>query len=227
MRAGGHAAAFGRSVLIFDMDGTLLDSMDAWKENIRLVALNFGVSLPDNFYQLYKTMVSWEVAEHLVSHYHARGTSQKIFDALTKGIEGYYASSISVKPFARELLEDYQSQGLTLALLTGTERSLIDLVLNRLGLADYFALTRSCREAGGPKSSPVPFSHMLSALNARSDDAVLFEDGLHSVETARRCGIFTVGVYDETWSDVEPQMQAACDRYVRSLGELFSGEALL
>lgn len=217
-----HAETFGRKVMIFDMDGTLLDSMPAWKDNLYQVALRFGVELPPDFYDLYKLLISPEVAQHMVEHYHARGTVEEVFQAINQGIVSYYASSINPKPFARELLEAYRAQGLKLALLTGTERPLIDLVLRRLDFFQYFDLTCSCREAGGPKTSTAPFRFVLDRLGADPEDAVMFEDGIHGVKTANQCGLFTVGVYDPMWESEVREMQAVSGRYVRSLKELLS-----
>lgn len=215
-----RAETFGRKVMIFDMDGTLLDSMCSWRENLYQVALRFGVELPPDFYDLYKLLISPQVAEHMVAHYHVKATPEEVFQAINQGIVSYYANSIVPKPFARELLEAYRAQGVTMALLTGTERPLIDLVLRRLDFFKYFDLTCSCKEAGGPKSSPVPFQYVLDKLGARPEDAVMFEDGIHGIKTANQCGLFTVGVYDGMWEAETPEMRSISGRYVSSLAEL-------
>lgn len=217
-----HAETFGRKAMIFDMDGTLLDSMPAWKDNLYQVALRFGVELPPDFYDLYKLLISPEVAQHMVEYYHVKGTVEEVFQAINQGIVSYYANSISPKPFARELLEAYRAQGMKMVLLTGTERPLIDLVLRRLDFFQYFDLTCSCREAGGPKSSPVPFHYVLDRLGVRPEEAVMFEDGIHGVKSANQCGIFTVGVYDSMWDDVAQEMASVAGRYVHSLKDLLT-----
>lgn len=215
-----RADTFGRSALIFDMDGTLVDSMPHWRRNIRDTAADYGITPPEDFYSFIKNLTSEQVAYHLVEVYGVKEDPVLLWKRLNRQIEEMYSTSITLKPHAREVLEAYRAQGVPMAILTGTERRMVDLVLERLDIGKYFIGSWSCREAGGPKSTVTPFDFVLAQLGVPREAAAVFEDSLAGAETAAKYDMYSVGVFDETSRHEVERFKAVVNSYIYSLDEL-------
>lgn len=210
---------FNRDVFIFDMDGTLIDSMHLWDEAIRNASAQLGVTLPDGFYSEIKTYTSDQVYAFLQDQHGMSATPQEYLDQMEAQITALYRT-VDAKPHAAELLEAYRAKG-EVVLLTNSARHLFTPLLTRLELLHYFSATWSCREAGGSKHTATPFLRVLEELNATPADALLFEDSFSYVSVAKELGIATVGVFDPLSAKDEAAFRTQADLYIRDLDELF------
>lgn len=210
---------FDRSVFIFDMDGTITDSMPVWEAGIRDAAAELGILLPDGYYAEIKTYTSKLVYSFLCEK-HGMTITQQEFQARLDACVGRRYPTVKAKPHVDEVLAAYREKG-DVVLLTNTARTLFTPLLTRLDLLQYFTATWSCRETGGSKHTAAPFLKVLEELGAAPTDALLFEDSFRYVSVAKELGIATVGVYDALSADDENAFRASADLYVRDLGELF------
>lgn len=215
--------AFDRDIFIFDMDGTLVDSMPAWRENIRRVMVGHGATPPDDFYDPMKTMTVQEVAESIVADYGCAAVPAALVEEMNEAIRREYAETIPPKAGVYEMLEAYKAKGVKMAVFTATNRELMNALLTRLDMLKYFDCTWNCAEAGGTKEAIEPFDFIIEKMGGTRARAVVFEDGVRGLETAHNHGIFTVGVYDEVAKNEEARMRAMADRYICAWDELFCG----
>ncbi|WP_303866103.1 HAD family phosphatase [Acetobacterium wieringae] len=206
--------------IIFDLDGTLIDSMSAW-ENIGSDFLRkHGITPPDDLNETIKIMSFAESARYFIEVYGIAMTEEQVGDEINAMIRDNYARHIKLKPFVREVLDQYFNQGIKMGILTATHKSLTELILERFGLLDHFAFILTSGMTGLPKSQPEIYHRAVSQLNIPAQQIAIFEDALYCIRAARATGCQLVGVYDEASKNDWDEIRKLSDLSIMSFKEL-------
>lgn len=205
---------------IFDLDGTLLDSMGFWDN----VGENFlaaqGKEPREDFREKYYVLSPRETAEMLIDEYGVPGTPDEIIDSMNNAAEIFYTNHVHPKPHAIELLEKLRAAGIKMALATATDRHLVEIAVNRLDIKKYFEGIVTCGEVGQSKTRPDVYLKALSYIGSEIKDTALFEDAVVAAHTAKEAGFYTVGIYDDTCKENEEEMRSFCDEYLTDFTQL-------
>lgn len=206
--------------MIFDLDGTLIDSMSAW-ENIGSDFLKkHGIAPPDDLNETIKTMSFAESARYFIEFYGMAMTEAQVGDEINGMIRENYAKHIALKPFVKETLDQYFNQGIKMAILTATHKTLTELVLSRFGLLGHFEFILTSGMAGLPKSQPEIYHQAVARLELPAQQIAIFEDALHCIRAARATGCQIVGVYDESSQNDWEAIKNSADYTIMSFKEL-------
>ena len=205
---------------IFDLDGTLLDSMGFWDN----VGENFltaqGKEPREDFREKYYVLSPRETAEMLIDEYGVPGTPDEIIERMNNAAEVFYTNHVKPKPHAVELLEKLRAAGVRMALATATDRHLVEIAVNRLDIKKYFEGIVTCGEVGQSKTRPDVYLKALSYIGCDIKDTALFEDAVVAAHTAKETGFYTVGIYDDTCKENEAEMRSFCDEYLTDFTQL-------
>ncbi len=208
------------SGMIFDLDGTLIDSMPAW-ENIGSDFLKkHGINPPQDLNKIIKTMSFAESARYFIAFYGLKITEEQVGDEINGMIRENYAKHILLKPFVKETLDQYLSQGIKMGILTATHKSLTELVLGRFGLLDHFEFILTSGMVGLPKSQPEIYYQAVKQLELPKQQIAIFEDALYCIQAARATGCHLVGVYDESSKNDWDEIKNSSDCTIMSFKEL-------
>ncbi len=192
---------------IFDMDGTLLDSMSYWHELGRSCLRSCHIPIPDDLEERVKAMTLSQSAVYFVEQLGLPGQPEAIADQMRNTIRHAYEVEIQPKPGAVEYLQYLRAQGVRTCIATATDLSLAQPCLQRLNLLPLLDFVVSCEETGAGKSEPDVFllavQRFSQCVNPRQAPAAIvpsqvtvYEDACHAARTAREAGFYTVGVYD-------------------------------
>jgi HAD superfamily hydrolase (TIGR01509 family) len=195
--------------IIFDMDGTLIDSMPHW-ENIGAEFLKrHGVTPPADLNETIKTMSFAESARYFIEFFGVDKTEEQVGDEINGLIRENYARHIQLKPFVKEALNQFRRQGIKMGMLTATHLSLAELVMNRCGILEHFDFILTSGITGLPKSQPEIYHQAVAQMNIPAAEIAIFEDALYCIQAARATGCEIVGVYDEAskndWEEIKKQ----------------------
>ena len=182
---------------IFDMDGTLLDSMWIFENYASRYVRSRGL-VPDP--ALDRTVATFTLAEsasYIAKAYCIPGGALQVARELTEAGEACYESVVA-KAGVMALLDTLRAAGVSMALATMTARPTAERVLARLGILPYIPHIVTCDEVGAQKTSPAVYRAALSALGTRKNETVVFEDAFYALRTAHDDGFPTVAVYDES-----------------------------
>lgn len=182
---------------IFDMDGTLVDSMAYWQDLEREFLVKKGITQGlDEILEQTKPMTLQESSTLFIERYHVEGTPEQLAAEMDAIMEEHYRTDILIKPGVKEYLDKLQAQGVAMCVASATPRHLVQICLERLGLAHYFSFLLSCVEVGAGKNHPHVFLEAARRLGCAPAEAAVFEDAIYAVRTAHAAGFHVVAVYD-------------------------------
>lgn len=200
--------------IIFDVDGTLLDSMPVWK-NVGLRFLeSVGISPKEDTEERLRSMSLYDAAVYYKEECNVPMTVEEIIDRINGMIEHFYLNEEALKPGVRELLESLYNAGVKMCIATATDRYLIEGALKNNGIDKYFGKIFTCGEVGAGKESPLIFDQAMKYLGTSKDNTVIFEDALYSIRTAKTAGYTVIAVEDKQAGNPEDIVNLA-DFYMK------------
>lgn len=200
---------------VFDMDGTLLDSMPMW-DNIGtdLVKLKGCTPIP-GLRQSIRSMSLYQAACFIKENHPIGDSVPEIMDGINKLTEDYYFNKAAAKENVREFLTHLKDGGVKMCVATATDKYLAEAALKKAGLSDFFEKIFTCTEIGHGKDKPDIFNRALEYLAVDKDKLMIFEDASHAAETAKKAGFKVCGVYDSAETDFDKLLDNS-DIYIKS-----------
>lgn len=205
---------------IFDLDGTLLDSMDAWLNLGKDYLIKKGVNPPDNLYEIISAMSMIETATYFQKAFKIDLSAEEIIKEVKKMIADKYRYDFKLKPYVKEYLQKLENEKSVMCIATATPLKLAEAALKRNGIIKYFSFVISCDEVGVGKNKPDIFYLAANKLNAKPSEIAVYEDADFALITAKEAGFYTIGVYDDYFKNARKDIEAICDIYIESFKEL-------
>ena len=194
--------------VIFDMDGTLLDSLTAWdRAAAKYLLQTYGIELPETVEQEIKQMSLIGGARYIREKFNLPQTPEELLEGTLQQVRQRYLTDISPKPGVRELLQKLQKQGIKISVATASDKELAVQAFERLGLLNYVDFIITCDEVGAGKSSPQVYEAALERLGTQKTRTLVVEDALYALQTAKKAGFLTAGV-DDPYHDEQHRQQA-------------------
>ena len=184
---------------IFDMDGTLVDSMVYWKRLAAEFLESKGVrTISPDILERIKPMTMTESAALFIEEYDLPGTAESVAAEMNTMMDEHYRKDIPLKPGAAVYLEALHRKGVTMCVASATAEDLMDACLTRLGVAQYFSFLLSCETVGTGKNRPDVYWESAKRLGAEPTEIAVYEDALYAAETAKQAGFYTIAVQDDS-----------------------------
>ena len=202
---------------IFDVDGTLLDSMPIWDDASERFLTGLGVKAEPGLSDIMFRMSLDEGAAYLKSAYGLDLSEQEIKDGILGVIRDFYFYQAQLKPGAGEFLAQMKAREIPMYIATSSNREHIRAAFERLGVYNYFDGLITCEEAGAGKSDPRIFLLAADRMGLEPADIFVFEDVIHAIRTANSAGFVTAGVFDPASSDDNAAIRQESAIYIHSL----------
>lgn len=198
---------------IFDMDGTLLDSMHIWDTASGAFLMMRGI-VPREFdlfrKQGYKTGISYMIEE-----YDLNMSFEEVLDGLQEILWFYYSNIAPIKDGVKDFLQFLKNNGVKMVVATATESRMAKKALERNEILEYFEEVFSMHEIGIHKSDSAAFEYVKNAIHAEGVGYV-FEDALYAIETAKSAGYKVVGIEDYSNEDDRDDIKRIADFYAEN-----------
>lgn len=197
---------------IFDMDGTLVNSMIYWDLLWDMVMERYPGRDRAYFKELEKKMHTMTLVGAIAFLAESLGVADEIdeLSALANdGLEDFYKNHVMLKNGARELLLGLAEKGVKICLASATEHRLIKVSLARCGIDSFFSATFSCDDIKKGKDCPDIYELALEHLGTDKSTTFVFEDALTAINTASSIGLGTVAIYEEAAPDKKAIREAA------------------
>ena len=183
---------------IFDVDGTLLDSMFIWEEAVDRTLRQKGIVPEEGLIDAIMHMSMEEGAAYVKERYRLPETSEEILSGIVAIVEQFYREEAGFKKDVRVLLDELKNRNVKMVVATSGSAELAGAALERLGVRDYFLRIFSCGEVGAGKTRPDIFLKAAETLGSTPEETWVFEDAVHAVRTAKQSGFKVTVIYDES-----------------------------
>ena len=203
--------------VIFDLDGTLLDSMGIWSEVGSNYIESLGLEPKETLREDTRALSLLQAADYLKNTYSLIESTSGIMESINEMISEYYHYTLQPKEGAKELLEYLKDKKVPLCLATATATPLVEAALDRIDMRHYFISIHSCVDLGKGKDEPDIFYEALRALGSRKEDTWVFEDALYAAKTAKEAGFTVVGVHDSSAQHHQVELKALSNYYIENL----------
>ena len=205
---------------IFDVDGTLTDSMHIWDTCGGAYLMMRGI-VP-HAYDTFRTRSYEDGLDYMIEEYNLPLTPEELLAELMKILEFYYFNIAEKKPGVEEFLQRMEKSGVKMCIITATNQYLIDSALERNGILKYFSKVFSTTDIGKHKDKPEIFDIAKEYLGAKnSSDVFVFEDALYSMKTAKAAGYKVIAVEDYSAEPDRDEIKALADYYIKSYDEIY------
>ena len=205
---------------IFDMDGTLTDSMTVvWEGAPDALLRRYGRTPRGDLRATLLNMGMQEGAQYLIREYGLPLTEESYFSVMREVIAELY-ETVELKPGVRTMLAKLQAEGARLCLCSNTWSDQCRTVLTRLGIDEYFDFYVEAQGALH-KSRPDVFFQTLTRLGGTDPDrCVVCEDSLYAARTAHDAGFHVIGIADAASKSDEPALRKVSDQFLTDWTEL-------
>ncbi len=195
---------------IFDMDGTLLNSMDYWaiSPSEYLISKGLTPKKDTDRYFTDKGMRAWYEYQEIPFPYDE--VSKDVYKIMDK----YYDNDVVLKDGVYDMLLRLKNAGVKMCLATATDRCVVEKILERLKIKDFFSAIFTSKEVGLGKQFPLIFEKALEFLDTDKETTYVFEDAIHAIRTCYNNGFKVVGVYDKNVFAEEGELVSMCDYYL-------------
>lgn len=187
----------GLKACIFDLDGTLVDSMGVWKHVDQQFFLSKGMEIPEDYQREISHMAFRQIAQYTVDRFQFKETPEELMDIWMGIARTEYAFHIKAKKNAKTLLSYLKERDVRIALATSNQESLYRPCLENNGLLPYFDLLEDANRLKTSKEEPTLYLDVARRLDVLPEQCLVFEDILVALKTAKKASFQTIAVQDD------------------------------
>ncbi len=205
---------------IFDLDGTLADSMYVWEKVDRDFLTSRNIPFTPDYSAAVKTMFFQSAAEYTIQRYGFTETPQQIIDIWLDMAQNEYRYHVPLKWGVLDYLQSLKSKGISITIATSSLPKLTLPLLEHHRLTHLIDAICYTDEVGKPKSCPDIYLYAAQRVQVLPKDCVVFEDIPQGIQSAKSVGMKTVAVYDQYSLSDQSLLKELADKYIYSFDEM-------
>lgn len=205
---------------IFDCDGTLLDSLDAWRGIEGVLAHEAGVEVSTEERALFTTFTIPEVATYFHEVYSLGKNVSAVQDLINEYMMNYYHNEATLLPGVRVFLESCARANVAMSVASSSASAYLEAGLTGTGIREYFSAVVSVDDVGASKREPRIFNYSRELIGTPKATTWGFEDSVYAMNTLHAAGYPVLGLYDEGEKITFTELQSIADLSIRSFDEV-------
>ena len=208
------------NAVIFDMDGTLIDSTSIWHDIDKAFFAKRNMELPSDYAQHIVHLGLTQAAVYTKETYHLQESIQDIMKEWRDMSIDMYRYNVPLKEGVLELLELLKKNGIKMAIATANDEPLYKPCIDRLGIGSYFTAIADVNTAKEGKQSAKIYLDLANKLGSEPQNTLVLEDMPTCVKTAFNSGFLTVAVYDKASKEYDQEKKDNSLLFIRDFYEL-------
>lgn len=208
---------------LFDFDGTLVDSMGWWSKKMLAVLDCAGVKYPKNIIEIITPLGDAGTADYFINELKVTLSKEEMFAQMNAIAVPAYRDEILLKNGVEDFLIRQKANGHSLNILTASGHNVIEPCLARNGVLNLFDNIWSTDDFRLTKARPEIYLAAVKLLGTTPENTVFFDDNSGAVSAAKKAGLFTVAVFDESGKAFKNELKKTADMYIDTfvgLGEI-------
>ena len=210
----------GRIGVIFDCDGTLLDSMDVWREVEDELARRAGAQLTEEDKDELTTLTIPEAGLFFHERLGLGGSGAEVVELIDQLMLGYYRTRACERPGALALVRDLAERGVAMSVASSSPQAYLQAGLAQAGFLPYMQAVLSVDDVGASKRQPAVYDRARELMGTPRETTWGVEDSLYALRTLRAAGYRTIGIYDRDDAGTFEDLSANADFAIRSFEEV-------
>lgn len=206
--------------VIFDLDGTLLDSTGMWRQVDGRLMAHYGKEVPPDLSETVQRMSIEEFSQFFVEEFDLPVTPKQIAQQVADMVAEEYREKLQLKPHVPEILDWLDQQDIPYGVATATYGELAEAALRRLHVWERLRFLLTEQDAGTPKTQPKIFQLAAQELHLGRRQIAVVEDSLHALEGAKNGGFFTIGIADPENAPVWKEICATATVHIHDILEM-------
>lgn len=206
--------------VIFDLDGTLIDSMNIWAKIDEEYLGNFGLTVPEKLQEEITHLTLTETALYFKENFNIENTIEDIISTWHDMAFYHYSNTIKLKDGVIPYLKSLKDMNIKIALATSNSVPLLEATLKNNGIYDYFDVITTTEEVKKSKDNPDIYLLSAKKLNVSPERCLVFEDIVQAVNGAKLAGMKVYSVYDESSKSQKEELIRLSDKYILTFNEL-------
>ena len=212
----------GKKAVIFDMDGSLVDSMWIWPEVDRIYMEKYGLEQPADFHKAIEGKSYTETAQYFVDTFHDLHRSvEQVKEEWKEMTMELYSTKVLPKPGAVEFLKAMKGRGVLLGIATSNDRVLAEAALKAQGMFGYFDSVRTSCEVAAGKPAPDVYLKVAEDLRVSPSTCLVFEDVPNGILAGKNAGMEVCAVDDEFSRPDEQEKKRLADYFIHDFNDIF------
>jgi len=204
---------------IFDLDGTLVDSMTYWSETPKKYLNKLGFECTDEMVVKFLSISLPESAKYIKEYFKLDLTEEEIMKGINDVMEENYLNYVKLKPYILILLKELNKLGIKMGIASATDVYLIEKAIKKLGISEYFSSIVSSTDVGKSKQFTDVYDICKKPFNVENNETIIFEDLPYGIISCSKAGYHTVGIYDEPSKMHQEKIKANAELYYLNLNQ--------
>jgi 16S rRNA pseudouridine516 synthase len=208
------------TAVIFDLDGSLVDSMWMWKEIDIEYLGRYNIPLPDDLQQCIEGMSFTETACYFKQRFSLSQSVEEIKQDWNNMAWDKYTQEVFLKEGVQEFLDYCRKNNIRLGIATSNSRELVEAVLKARNITDYFSCIMTGCDVNKGKPAPDIYLAAAQSLGVLPQQCLVFEDVIMGIRAARAAGMRVCAVEDIYSAHQQQEKQALADYYIEDFRAL-------
>lgn len=205
---------------IFDCDGTLLNSLGAWRGMEEVLARSSGITVTPEERALFTTFTIPEVSEYFHNQHGLGASAEDVKHIIDDYMMDYYTNQATLLPGVAQFLDQCARRGIAMSVASSSAPAYLEAGLRAAGVRDYFTAVVSVDEIESSKREPRIYHFAAERMGSDKTTTWGFEDSLYAVRTLKGAGFPTVAVYDESENITFEELSSFVDLAIYSFEDI-------
>lgn len=206
----------GKQAILFDLDGTLVDSMWMWKQIDIEFLERFGYDCPDDLQKVIEGMSFSETAVYFKERFEIPWSLEEIKACWTQMSIDKYRYEVPFKEGALEFLKYCKEHGIRTGIATSNARDMVDAVIESLHMGEYLDVITTACEVKAGKPEPDIYLEVAKRLQVDPTECLVFEDVPAGIIAGKRAGMQVIAVEDDFSKHMKPEKLELADGFIES-----------